>query len=179
MSIVIAVGLLGIVSFVTTAKARSDIAKRVRAFNERVEPGNLDKGDEMLMEALHLVQVQLEMYAANQPKGYYPRCICNELAGPILFFHLPLNPFAVKKLPLTFRGWKDLEKLDIAELPAGTVFYLPELDDSEHAVGYWLIGIGVKAPEEPPSLTRKLPGLEDLVAHSLIVLEGYVRKQAG
>jgi len=170
------IGILAPVSFATIAEARSDIAQRVKAFNERIEPGNLDKGDEMLMEALHLVQVQLEMYAANHPEGHYPRCMCNELTGRVLFFHLPLNPFAVKKRSLAFKEWCNLQNLDINELPAGTVFYLPELDESEQPLGYWLIGVGLKAPEEPPSLTRNLPGLEELVARSLVVLEGYVRK---
>jgi len=175
MAAVIA-GLLTIAVFAVTAQAGSDIAGQVRAFNERVEPGNLDKGEEMMKEALHLVQVQLEMYAANHPKGYYPPRICNGVTGPVLFFHLPLNPFDVRKKSLTFRDWHDLQDMKVEEIAAGTVFYLPELDETGHAVGYWLIGIGLKPQKEPPPLTRKLPGLEGLVARSLIVLEGYVRK---
>lgn len=169
-------GLLAVVMFVASADAGSDIAERVKAFNERVEPGNLDKGDEMMQEALHLMQAQLEMYAANHPKGYYPPRVCNSVTGPVLFFHLPLNPFDVRKRSLTFRDWYDLQNMNVEEIAAGTVFYLPELDETGHAVGYWLVGMGLKVPKELPPLTRKLPGLEDLVARSLMVLEGYVRK---
>ncbi len=113
------------------------ITDQVAKFNKELELGNMDRGDELLRQALHLVQRQVEIYAAMNPDGFYPKCICNETNGHLLLciFSTALSP--LKRRPLAFFEWSRLGFINFEELPAGAFFYLPDLNDDGKG---WLKG---------------------------------------